>query len=100
MGAPLGGASTQILLPGRRAASRRIFQELESTHGPPVAPADGPPPRDMATPGHSPGMMATPAGGEAISATSRPARLASSMIGARPASLSNSSQLIGVPLSR
>src|ERR1035441_5626334 len=32
---------------GRRAASRRIFQELVSTHGTPVGPADVPPPRDM-----------------------------------------------------
>ena len=59
-----------------------------------------PPPRAMATPGHSPGRMATPAGGEAISATCSPACLACSMTGARPASLSTSSQLIGVPLSR
>src|SRR5450759_2444957 len=89
-----------MLSPGLRAASRRIFQELESTHGTPVGPADAPPPRGMATPGHSPGMMATPAGGEANSATSIPARLASAMTGARPASRSTSSQLIGVPLSR
>src|ERR1035437_1577306 len=50
-----------MLAPGFRAASRRILQELESTHGTPVGPADAPPPpRDMATPGHSPAMMATP----------------------------------------
>src|ERR1022692_1317604 len=87
--------------PGRRAASRRIFQELLSTHGTPVGPADAPsPPRDRATPGHSPAIRSTPSGGEAPSATPSPARLASSTTGPRPASRSTSSQLIGVPLSR
>ena len=86
--------------PGRRAASRRIFQELVSTHGTPVGPADVPPPRDMATPGHSPWRRATPAGGAAISATCSPACFACSITGARLASLSTSSQLMGVPLSR
>src|SRR5258708_40258567 len=100
MRAPLGGASTQMLAPGRRAVSRRIFQEFESTHGTPVGPADVPPPCDMAMPGHSPGRMATPSGGEAISATCRPACFACSMMGARLASLSTNSQLIGGPLSR
>src|ERR1039457_5455744 len=87
--------------PGRRAASRRILQELLSTHGTPVGPAAAPsPPRDIATPGHSPAIRSTPAGGEVISATSNPARLASSITGPRPASGSTSSQLMGVPLSR
>src|SRR5260370_277250 len=89
-----------MLALGRRAVSRRIFQELESTHGTPVGPAVGPPPRDMAMPGPSPGRMATPCGGEAISATCRPACFACSMTDARPASLSTNSQLIDVPLSR
>src|SRR6185369_7015931 len=89
-----------MLVPGRRAASRRIFQELESTHRTPVGPADAPPPRAMATPGHSPGTRATPGGGEAISATCKPACLACLMTGRRAASLSMRRQLIGVPLSR
>src|ERR1035437_3524509 len=72
--------------PGRRAASRRILQELLSTHGTPVGPAAAPsPPRDIATPGHSPAIRSTPAGGEVKSATSNPARLASSITGPAPA---------------
>src|ERR1035441_2435077 len=86
--------------PGRRAAWRRILEELVSTHGTPVGPADVPPPRVMATPGHSPLRRATPAGGAAISATCSPACLACSTTGARSAIRSTRSQLMGVPLSR
>src|SRR5512133_3735746 len=89
-----------MLAPGRRAASRRIFQQLVSTQGTPVGPAEVAPPRAMATPGQSPERIAAPAGGEAISATFSPACLACSTTGARAGSLSKRSQLMGVPLSR